>query len=249
MHTQDQVQQASLSDPESFWGKQAEHIHWHKKPPSILRETTKTLGNGVTHPHWEWFSGGQISTCYNCVDRHVLAGNGDKPAMFYDSPVTGTKRTISYAELLGEVEVLAGVLRDEGVKKGDVVLVYMPMIPAALIGILAINRLGAIHAVVFGGFAAASLARRIEASSPVAMLTASCGIDGAKPPIAYQPFIREAIAQSSHKPSRTLVWHRDELRWGSMDKGAGERNWAKLVRSARARGVRAECVPVDANEA
>lgn len=122
------------------------------------------------------------------------------------------------------------------------------MIPAALIGILAINRLGAIHAVVFGGFAAASLAQRIEASRPVAILTASSGIDGAKPPMSYKPFIREAIALSKHKPPRVFIWQRNELRWDPVDRMGGERNWFKMVRSARARGIRVDCVPVDSND-
>lgn len=122
------------------------------------------------------------------------------------------------------------------------------MIPAALIGILAVNRLGAIHAVVFGGFAPASLAQRISASRPVAILTASCGIEGNKPPMSYRPFIREAIQLSSHKPQRVVIWQRNELRWDDLDKKSGERNWFKLVRSCGARNVRATCVPVGANE-
>ncbi|KAI0386644.1 AMP-binding enzyme [Hypomontagnella monticulosa] len=248
IHPQDEVYQRSLKNPESFWGRQAENLHWHKKPDTVLSKTTKKLENGIEHPHWEWFTGGEISTCFNCVDRHVLAGNGDQPAIYYDSPVTKTKMTITYKQLLDEVEVTAGALREEGVKKGDVVLVYMPMIPAALIGILAVNRLGAIHAVVFGGFAAASLAQRIEASKPVAILTASCGIDGAKPPMSYKPFITEAVQLSSHKPSRIVVWQRDELRWDPLNKPAGERNWFKMVRSSRARGVKAECVPVNSTD-
>ncbi|KAI1140387.1 AMP-binding enzyme [Hypoxylon sp. FL0543] len=247
-HPQDEVHQYSLENPESFWGHHAGNLHWHKKPKSALTETTKNLKSGTGYPHWEWFPGGEISTCFNCVDRHVHAGNGDQPAIFYDSPVTKTKRSITYAQLLDEVEVTAGSLREEGVKKGDVVLVYMPMIPAALIGILAINRLGAIHAVVFGGFAAASLAQRIEASKPVAILTASCGIDGSKPPMSYKPFISEAIRLSSHKPSRVVVWQRDELRWDPLNRAAGERNWSKMVRSSRARGVRASSVPVKATD-
>lgn len=245
-HPQDEVHRRSLEDPESFWAKHAAKLHWHKTPKSVLTKRTKKLGSGVEYPHWEWFTGGEISTCFNCVDRHVLAGNGDMPAIFYDSPVTKTKRRITYAQLLDEVEVTAGALREEGVKKGDVVLVYMPMIPAALIGILAINRLGAIHAVVFGGFAAASLAQRIEASKAVAILTASCGIDGAKPPMSYKPLVSEAVRISSHKPSRVVIWQRDELKWDSLDRLSGERNWFKLVRSCRARGVRAGCVPVNA---
>ncbi|KAI5860180.1 AMP-binding enzyme [Durotheca rogersii] len=243
-YSQDEAYQRSLEDPESFWARQGKNLHWHKEPGSVLTRTRRRLRNGVEYPHWEWFSGGEISTCFNCVDRHVLAGNGDQPAVFYDSPVTKTKSSITYSQLLDEVEATAGALREEGVKKGDVVLVYMPMIPAALIGILAINRLGAVHAVVFGGFAAASLAQRIEASKPVAILTASCGIDGAKPPMSYKPFILEAIQLSSHKPTRVVVWQRDELRWDGLNRQAGERDWSKTVRSCRARGVKAECVPV-----
>ena len=248
-HPQDEVHRRSLEDPESFWAHQADQLHWHRKPHAVLSRTTKLLKGSTQHPHWAWFKGGQISTCFNCVDRHVLAGRGHRPAIFYDSPVTGTTQTLTYAQLLDEVEVLAGVLRDEcGVRKGDVVLVYMPMIPAAVVAMLAIGRLGAVHAVVFGGFAAKSLAQRIEASRPVAVLTASCGIDGAKAPQSYQPLIRGAVALSEHKPGRVLVWQRDQLRWDALDKAAGERNWFKLVRSARARGVRADCVPVESND-
>ncbi len=125
-HPQDAVQRHSLTDPESFWRHQADHLHWHRKPDAALRHTTKTLQGqgGISHDHWEWFPGGEISTCYNCVDRHVLEGRGHEPAILYDSPVTGTKQRISYAQLLVEVETTAAVLREHGVKKGDVVLVY-----------------------------------------------------------------------------------------------------------------------------
>ncbi|RWA05771.1 hypothetical protein EKO27_g9331 [Xylaria grammica] len=247
-YLQDEVQSHSLENPEAFWSAQASLLHWHKPPTSTLTKTTKKLRNGVEHPHWRWFDGGEISTCFNCVDRHVLAGNGDKPAIYWDSPVTGAKQTLTYAQLLDEVETTAGALREEGVQKGDIVLVYMPMIPAALIGILAINRLGAIHAVVFGGFAAASLAQRIDASHPVAILTASCGIEGNKPPMSYKPFIHDAIRLSSHKPSRVIVWQRNELRWDDLNKAGGERNWFKMVRSCRARNIKAPCVAVGASE-
>lgn len=138
----------------------------------------------------------------------------------------------------------------QGVGRGDIVLVYMPMIPAALIGILATNRLGAVHAVVFGGFAPAALAQRIDASRPAAVLTASCGVvDGARPPVPYRPLIREAVALAAHKPARVLVWQRPGvLRWDGLDRRAGERDWGKAVRSCRARGVRAGCVPVGAGD-
>ncbi|KAI1822039.1 AMP-binding enzyme [Xylaria intraflava] len=247
-HPQDEVQSHSLKNPEAFWSAQAAHLHWHKPPTTTLTKTTKKLSSGVEHPHWSWFEDGEISTCFNCVDRHVLAGHGDKPAVYWDSPVTGAKQTLTYAQLLDEVESTAGALREEGIRRGDVVLVYMPMIPAALVGILAINRLGAIHAVVFGGFAPASLAQRIDASRPAAILTASCGIEGTKPPTSYRPFIREALRLSRHRPGRVFVWQRQELRWDPLDKLGGERNWAKIVRSCRIRGIRAACVPVGANE-
>ncbi|KFZ11508.1 hypothetical protein V502_07515, partial [Pseudogymnoascus sp. VKM F-4520 (FW-2644)] len=284
-HAQDTLQHRSLTSPESFWSEQASHLSWHKKPTRALTRTQKTLANGKSHDHWEWFAGGEISTCYNCVDRHVEAGNGDSTAIIWESPVTGGKTRYTYRELLEEVEVFAGVLREEGVGRGDVVLLYsesgscfpvissqifppiyylipihptieregpkltppVPMIPATLIGTLAISRLGAIHAIVFGGFAPAALAQRIEDCKPVALLTASCGIDGAKPAVSYTPFVRQAIALSSHKPAKTIIWQRDQLRW-SLDKGAGERNWQRSVRSARFRGVRAGCVPVKSSD-
>jgi len=124
LHPQDEVLRHSLDDPESFWSHQAEQLHWHKKPSTTLKLTERKLKSGVTHDSWEWFPGGEISTCYNCLDRHVLSGNGDAPAIFYDSPVTKTKESFTYSQLLAEVEALAGALREEGVKKGDVVLVY-----------------------------------------------------------------------------------------------------------------------------
>ncbi|PQE26801.1 AMP-binding enzyme protein [Rutstroemia sp. NJR-2017a BVV2] len=233
------VQTESLRSPETFWANQASRLHWHKPPTKTLTETTKKLRSGTSHKHWEWFADGEISTCYNCVDRHVLAGNGDETAIIWDSPVTGTKTKTTYKELLKEVETFAGVLRDEGVKKGDVVLIYST---------LAISRLGAIHAVVFGGFAPASLAQRIDASKPVAILTASCGIDGAKPPMSYKPFITEAISLSSHKPKKTIIWQRDQLRWDNPNKENGERNWQRLVKSAGSRGVKVDCVPVKSTD-
>ena len=124
LHPQDEVQHHSLTDPESFWAEQSSHLHWHKQPSKVLEQTTKTLKSGTSHPHWEWFPDGEISTCYNCIDRHVEAGNGDNVAVIFDSPVTNTKAKYTYQQLLNEVEVFAGVLREEGVKKGDVVLVY-----------------------------------------------------------------------------------------------------------------------------
>lgn len=247
-HPQDEAYRASINSRDTFWQHQAEQLTWSKPPSSVLSQTTKALASGVSHPHWTWFPDGEISTSYNCVDRHVQAGNGSRTAIIYDSPVTNTKEKISYAELEKEVATLAGVLREEGVRKGDVVLVYMPMIPAALIGILATARLGAIHAVVFGGFSASSLAQRIDASGASVVLTASCGVEGSKGALPYRPLVRGAVAQSKHKPSKVLIWQREQARWDDVAKENGERNWQRLVKSARNRGLKADNVPVKSND-
>ncbi|CAI6335007.1 unnamed protein product [Periconia digitata] len=248
-HVQDRVYEASIADPESFWRQQAAHVHWHKQPSQVIRKGKKTLAKSrVTHDSWSWFPDGEISTTYNCVDRHVHNGNGDNVAIYWDSAVTGVKEKYTYKQLFNEVETLAGVLREEGVKKGDVVLIYMPMIPAALFAMLAIARLGAIHAVVFGGFSAAALAQRMEASRPRAIMTASCGIEGSKGPTAYKHLIEDAIEKSKFKPGKTIIWQRDELRWDPVLKENGQRNWQRLVKSARNRGLRADAVPVQSND-
>ncbi|KAK1141346.1 hypothetical protein N8T08_009137 [Aspergillus melleus] len=248
-HPQHEVHRASLENPEDFWSRQAASIDWHRKPSRALRRTVKSLPSGASHDHWAWFPDGEISTTYNCVDRHVQNGNGDNVAIVWDSAVTGAKEKYTYRQLLDEVEVLAGVLREEGVRRGDVVIIYMPMIPAALIAALAITRLGAIHAAVFGGFAPKSLAQRIEAAKPRAIMTASCGIEGSKGPIAYRPLVEGAIESSSFKPEKVIVWQRDQLRWNQPDKRGGQRNWQRLVKSARMRGIKAGPVPVNSADA
>jgi propionyl-CoA synthetase len=238
-----------MSDAETFWSRQAANLHWHKKPSKAFEKSTKHLMRSkVSHDHWSWFADGEISTTYNCVDRHVESGNGDNLAIVWDSPVSQQKEQYTYKQLLAEVETLAGVLREEGVQSGDVVLIYMPMIPAALFAMLAIARLGAIHAVVFGGFSPAALAQRIEASRPAALMTASCGIEGNKKPTGYKTMIEEAIQKSSHKPNKTIVWQREQLRWDPVKKEEGQRNWQRLVKSARNRGLKAEAVPVKSGD-
>jgi propionyl-CoA synthetase len=241
---QDAVQRASLTSPEAFWDHHAKQLDWHKPYSRALQRSRKKLSNGTTHEHWSWFPDGEISTTYNCVDRHVKAGNGDKVAIIWDSPVSGTKQKFTYNNVLEEVETLAGVLREEGIKKGDVVLIYMPMIPAAIFAMLAAGRLGAMHAVVFGGFAAASLAQRIEAAKPKVIMTASCAIEGAKGPLNYRPFVEGAIKKSSYKPEKTIIWQRDQKRWDPVAKEEGQRDWQRLVQSAKRRGVKADAVPV-----
>ncbi|CRG90457.1 propionyl-CoA synthetase [Talaromyces islandicus] len=248
-HPQDIVHEQSIRDPETFWAHHAQDLHWHKQPSRVLSRSSKTLpASGSTHDHWTWFPGGEISTTYNCVDRHVDNGNGDNVAIVWESAVTGVRETYTYRQLQDEVEVLAGVLREEGVRKGDVVIIYMPMIPAALFAALAIARLGAIHSAVFGGFAAASLAQRIEAARPRAIMTASCGIEGSKAPLAYRPLVEGAISKSAFKPEKVIVWQRDQLRWNHPDKLGGQRNWQRIVKSGRMRGIRAGPVPVKSSD-
>ncbi|TKA30324.1 hypothetical protein B0A50_02551 [Salinomyces thailandicus] len=247
-HPQDVAYEASIKDPSAFWSHQAKQLTWHSTPTTAFRKKTTKLQSGASYPSWTWFPDGEISTSYNCVDRHVEAGHGNETAIIWDSPVSNSKQKISYAELQEEVATLAGVLREEGVKKGDVVLLYMPMIPAALIGILATVRLGAIHAVVFGGFSAASLAQRLEASKAKVILTASCGIEGAKGPLPYKPMVRGAVKQSPHKPHKVLVWQREQSRWDDVIEKDGERQWQRLVKSAKDRGLRAENVPVKSSD-
>lgn len=247
-HHQDVVHSSSIRDPENFWSHHAQEVSWHRRPSRALTLNSKTLSSGVIHDHWAWFPDGEISTTYNCVDRHVERGNGDNLAIIWESPVTGSKEKLTYRQLLDEVEVLAGVLRGEGVQKGDVVLIYMPMIPAALIAALAIVHLGAIHTAVFGGFASKSLAQRIESTKPKVIMTASCGIEASKGPLAYRPLVEGAIEASSFKPEKILIWERDQLRWEMPDKASGQRNWQELVKDARLRGTKAGRVPVKSTD-
>ncbi|KAF2486996.1 hypothetical protein BDY17DRAFT_243945 [Neohortaea acidophila] len=247
-HKQDDAYEQSIKDPEKFWTRQAKQLVWHKEPTHAYAETQRKLDSGTEHRAWSWFPDGEISTTYNCLERHIEAGNGDNVAIIWDSPVTKQKEKYTYSQLQEEVATLAGVLKEEGVGKGDVVCVYMPMIPAALIGILAVARLGAIHAVVFGGFSASSLAQRIEASSAQVILTASCGIEGAKGPLPYSPMVRGAVKESPHKPQRTIIWQREQSKWEDLSEQDGERDWKQLVAKAKERGLKADNVPVKSTD-
>jgi propionyl-CoA synthetase len=177
----------SISDPNAFWGKAAEAIEWITPPTTVLDD-----GNP---PFYRWFTGGRMNTCFNALDRHVRDGRGEQVAIHYDSPVTGTKTSITYAALLDQVSRFAGGLRDLGVVKGDRVLIYMPMVPEAVVAMLACARLGAIHSVVFGGFAPAELSARIEDAAPKVIVSASCGIEPTRT-IAYKPMLDAAIDRS-----------------------------------------------------
>ncbi len=199
--TYQEVYQRSLSDPEGFWGEAAQAIHWDKTWDRVLDDSNP--------PFYRWFAGGMLNTCYNAVDRHVAAGRGDQAAIIYDSPVTGTQRTISYAELLDQVSRCAGALANLGVVKGDRVIIYMPMVPEAAIAMLACARLGAVHSVVFGGFSARELSTRIEDAKPKVMVAGSCGIEPNRV-VHYKPLLDQAIEMSNHKPQSCLVLRRPQ---------------------------------------
>ena len=180
----DEAFQESLENPESFWGRAAEGIHWDKQWDRVLDQSNS--------PFVKWFPGAKVNTCYNAVDRHVDGGLGNQIALIYDSPVTNVIRKFTYSELKDRVSKIAGFLKELGVEKGDTVLIYMPMIPEAVLSMLACARLGAVHSVVFGGFAPRELAVRIDDAKPKVILSASCGIE-VKRIIPYKPLLDEAI--------------------------------------------------------
>jgi len=227
----------SLDDPDGFWGEAAQAIDWFTAPPRVLDDDRP--------PFYRWFTGGTLNTCHNALDRHVAAGRGDQPAIRYDSPVTGAKRTLTYAELLQEVATFAGALASLGVEKGDRVVIYMPMVPEAVVAMLACARIGAVHSVVFGGFAPAELAARIEDAKPVAVLAASCGVEPSRV-VEYKPLLDAALDRSGHKPETVVVLQREQARAavGERDTDWEELDWDQLVADAEP----ADCVEVRATD-
>ncbi len=223
----------SLTDPEGFWGEAAQSLDWDKPWDKVLDLDAK--------PAPRWFTGGQLNTCYNALDRHVAAGRGEQAALIYDSPVTQSNKTYSYAELTDAVARFAGVLRDQGVSKGDRVLIYMPMIPEAAIAMLASARLGAIHSVVFGGFAANELATRINDAEPKVIVSASCGIEPSRV-VEYKPLLDAAIEASEHKPSHCVIYARPQAHAPLVE--GRDLDWASAVEKASP----ADCVPVEATD-
>ena len=228
-----QIHARSLSDPDGFWGEAAEDITWIKRWDKVLDDSNA--------PFYRWFTGGVLNTCYNAVDRHVEAGRGAQAAIIYDSPVTKTVQTITYAELQDQVARFAGALRAQGVEKGDRVILYMPMIPQSLVAMLACARLGAVHSVVFGGFAPHELATRINDSKPKAIVSASCGIEPNRI-VKYKPMLDAAIEQAEHKPSSVIVFQRPQ-ETATLVEGR-DVDWAEAVAKAEP----AECVPVAATD-
>jgi len=199
MGAYDEQYRRSLDDPDAFWGEAAKDIDWIEPPRMVLDATNP--------PFYRWFTGGVLNTCYNAVDRHVAAGRADQAAVVYDSPVTGVQRTLTYGELQDEVARCAGALAGLGVGKGDRVLLYMPMIPEAVVGMLACARIGAVHSVVFGGFAPNELAIRIDDAQPKVIVSASCGIEVQRV-IPYKPLLDLAIEAASHKPDACVIVQR-----------------------------------------
>ncbi len=223
----------SIDNPQQFWGEAAEGIDWNTKCDKVLDSSNP--------PFYRWFPDGEMNTCYNAVDRHVENGRGDQTAIIFDSPVTNVKRKISYNELQKEVALFAGAIKAQGVTKGDTVIIYMPMIPEAAVAMLACARIGVIHSVVFGGFAAHELAIRIDHAQPKLIITASGAQEGKKT-LAYKPLIDSAIDQSDHKPEKCIIFQRDFV---TSDLIAGrDLNWSELVAAAEP----ANCVPVKATD-
>lgn len=229
----DELFRRSIDDPEGFWGEAAEAITWHKKWDRVLDTSNP--------PFSRWFAGGELNTCYNALDRHVEDGRGDQTAIIYDSPVTGTIRKISYRDLLDQVSRFAGALKGLGVHKGDTVIIYMPMIPQAAVAMLACARLGAVHSVVFGGFAPHELALRINDAKPKVIISASGAME-VKRLIEYKPMLNKAIELAAHKPEKCIIYQR-RLAEAELIPGK-DIAWQEFIANAEP----APCVPVQATD-
>jgi propionyl-CoA synthetase len=232
-HPYEDLYRRSIQDPEGFWAEAAEAIHWERKWDRVLDDTCK--------PFYRWFAGGILNTCYNAVDRHVDEGRGGQAALIYDSPVTHTTRSYSYRELRDEVARFAGALRAAGIDRGERVIIYMPMVPEAVIAMLACARIGAIHSVVFGGFAAPELAKRIDDATPKLVVSASCGIEPNRV-VEYKPLLDEAIRLATSKPARCIILQRPQARAAMI--AERDIDWNEAIARARP----AECVPVAATD-
>ena len=228
-----ELHRRSLEDPDGFWRDAAAGIEWSREPEAVLDRSRA--------PFYRWYTGGELNTCHNALDRHVAAGRGGQVALVYDSPVTGTTRTYTYAELVEEVARVAGALRGLGVGKGDTVVIYMPVVPEAVFAMLACARLGAVHSVVFGGFAPHELAVRVDDVRPKVVLSASCGLEGSRV-IEYKPLLDRALELSGHAPERCVILQREQAE-AQLAPGR-DLDWTGLVAAAEPAG----CVPVAATD-
>jgi propionyl-CoA synthetase len=224
-------------DPQAFWAEAATEIDWIEKPKTIFDPNAGVYGR--------WFPDAVCNTCWNAIDRHVQDGRAAQPALIYDSPMAAAKRVYTYAELLEEVRTLAGVLEEFGVTKGDRVVIYMPMVPEALFAMLACARIGAIHSVVFGGFAAKELATRLNDAKPKLVLSASCGLEPGRT-VAYKPLLDQAIELAQAKPNAVMILQRPQVEAKLVD--GRDHDWHERVRDARASGRAADCVPLLATD-
>jgi propionyl-CoA synthetase len=231
--TQDLVYARWRSAPEPFWAEAAEAVHWYRRWNQVL--------DASRAPFHRWFAGGVVNTCYNALDRHVAAGRADQPALIYDSPVTQTVACFTYRDLLDRVSRFAGVLLGQGVKRGDRVIIYMPMVPEAAVAMLACARIGAIHSVVFGGFAAHELAARISHAQPTVIVSASCGVEPNRV-VSYKPLLDKAIELAAVKPRRCIILQRPQDRAPLVP--GRDLDWSELIAGAQP----AECVPVAATD-
>lgn len=232
MGAYNEVYRRSIEDPNGFWGDAAQHVSWDRKPKIVLDDSNPPL--------YRWFSDGKLNTCYNVLDRHVINGRADQLALIHESPITATSASFTYAQLLEKVAQFAGVLRDCGVTKGDRVIIYMPMVPEALIAMLATARLGAVHSVVFGGFAPAELAARIDDATPKVIVSASCGLEPNRI-VEYKPMLDEAIQLAEHKPDCCVILQRSQR---LVELGAHDVDWDQAMKIAQP----AECVSVTATD-
>jgi propionyl-CoA synthetase len=222
----------AIEDPTGFWGEAASAIDWVRLPQVVLDDTAA--------PFVRWFPDGELNTCHNALDRHIAAGRGEQVALIHDSPVTGTGSKLTYRQLRDEVARFAGVLRDQGVVKGDRVIIYLPMIPEAVIAMLACARLGAVHSVVFGGFAPRELAARINDAEPVVVVAGSCGIEPTRI-VEYKPMLDAALAMATHQPRSCVILQREQARASMTDRDV---DWHEAMAAA----TPADCVTVAAGE-
>src|SRR6185369_11839700 len=229
----DAIHARSLKDPDGFWAEAAEALHWEKRWDKVL--------DAANPPFYRWFAGARCNTAWNALDRHVEAGRADQPALIYDSPMTGLKRTYTYRALRDAVARFAGALAGLGVGKGDRVIVYMPMVPEAAIAMLAAARIGAVHSVVFGGFAANELAVRIDDATPKVIVSASCGLEPGRV-VPYKPLLDGAINLAKHKPAAAVILQWPQLRC-DLVKGR-DHDWDEVFAKAAPR----DCVTVAATD-
>jgi propionyl-CoA synthetase len=228
-----EIHRRSIENPSEFWAEAAEGIDWERRWDKVLDDSNA--------PIYRWFTGGRLNTCYNALDRHVASGRGEQAAIIYDSPVTGSQRTISYSQLRDDVALFAGALVNNGVKQGDRVIIYMPMIPEAVVAVLACARIGAVHSVVFGGFAPNELATRIDDATPQAIVSASCGIEPSRL-VEYKPLLDQALDLSKHKPKCCIILQRPQHEADLS--GPGDVDWNDALASATPQ----DCVPVEATD-